>query len=73
METQLPVGLVSANCDDSDKYLVTDNEFYFNLFILILIELLHTCESLCHEGDCKPCSQTSNIYCRCGFKKKVSA
>lgn len=53
--------------------LLTMNFIYFNLFILILIELLHTCESLCHEGDCKPCSQTSNIYCRCGFKKKVSA
>ncbi|NXC84276.1 NFX1 protein, partial [Cercotrichas coryphoeus] len=35
-------------------------------------EFVHTCESLCHEGDCKPCSHTSNIYCRCGFKKKVS-
>ncbi|NXG04460.1 NFX1 protein, partial [Sakesphorus luctuosus] len=34
-------------------------------------EFVHTCESLCHEGDCKPCSHTSNIYCRCGFKKKV--
>ncbi|NXB41905.1 NFX1 protein, partial [Leucopsar rothschildi] len=32
----------------------------------------YACESLCHEGDCKPCSHTSNIYCRCGFKKKVS-
>ncbi|NXO65800.1 NFX1 protein, partial [Phainopepla nitens] len=36
-------------------------------------EFIHTCESLCHEGDCKPCSHTSNIYCRCGFKKKVTA
>ncbi|NWZ84495.1 NFX1 protein, partial [Poecile atricapillus] len=35
-------------------------------------EFIHTCESLCHEGDCRPCSHTSNIYCRCGFKKKVS-
>ncbi|NXS62171.1 NFX1 protein, partial [Brachypteracias leptosomus] len=35
-------------------------------------ELIHTCESLCHEGDCRPCSHTSNIYCRCGFKKKVN-
>ncbi|NWY40221.1 NFX1 protein, partial [Sylvia atricapilla] len=34
-------------------------------------EFIHTCESLCHEGDCRPCSHTSNIYCRCGFKKKV--
>ncbi|XP_054674509.1 transcriptional repressor NF-X1 isoform X4 [Grus americana] len=33
-------------------------------------EFIHTCESLCHEGDCRPCSHTSNIYCRCGFKKK---
>nr|XP_009663477.1 PREDICTED: transcriptional repressor NF-X1 [Struthio camelus australis] len=33
-------------------------------------EFIHTCESLCHEGDCRPCSRTSNIYCRCGFKKK---
>ncbi|XP_064908296.1 transcriptional repressor NF-X1 isoform X2 [Columba livia] len=33
-------------------------------------EFVHTCESLCHEGDCRPCSHTSNIYCRCGFKKK---
>ncbi|NXA33962.1 NFX1 protein, partial [Eudromia elegans] len=33
-------------------------------------EFVHTCESLCHEGDCRPCSRTSNIYCRCGFKKK---
>ncbi|NXQ35164.1 NFX1 protein, partial [Alaudala cheleensis] len=36
-------------------------------------EFIHTCESLCHEGDCRPCSHTSNIYCRCGFKKKVTA
>ncbi|NXE51138.1 NFX1 protein, partial [Casuarius casuarius] len=36
-------------------------------------EFIHTCESLCHEGDCRPCSRTSNIYCRCGFKKKVSS
>ncbi|NXF23905.1 NFX1 protein, partial [Rhodinocichla rosea] len=35
-------------------------------------EFIHTCESLCHEGDCRPCSHTSNIFCRCGFKKKVS-
>ncbi|NXD28638.1 NFX1 protein, partial [Spelaeornis formosus] len=35
-------------------------------------EFIHTCESLCHEGDCRPCSHTTNIYCRCGFKKKVS-
>ncbi|NWU12271.1 NFX1 protein, partial [Cephalopterus ornatus] len=34
-------------------------------------EFIHTCESLCHEGDCRPCSHTSNIYCRCGFKKKT--
>uniref|UniRef100_A0A8C6ZAY9 Nuclear transcription factor, X-box binding 1 n=1 Tax=Nothoprocta perdicaria TaxID=30464 RepID=A0A8C6ZAY9_NOTPE len=33
-------------------------------------EFIHRCESLCHEGDCRPCSRTSNIYCRCGFKKK---
>uniref|UniRef100_A0A8C5J2V8 Nuclear transcription factor, X-box binding 1 n=1 Tax=Junco hyemalis TaxID=40217 RepID=A0A8C5J2V8_JUNHY len=33
-------------------------------------EFIHTCESLCHEGDCRPCSHTSNIFCRCGFKKK---
>uniref|UniRef100_A0A672TV58 Transcriptional repressor NF-X1 n=1 Tax=Strigops habroptila TaxID=2489341 RepID=A0A672TV58_STRHB len=33
-------------------------------------EFIHTCESLCHEGECRPCSRTSNIYCRCGFKKK---
>ncbi|NXS76716.1 NFX1 protein, partial [Pandion haliaetus] len=36
-------------------------------------EFVHTCESLCHEGECRPCSHTSNIYCRCGFKKKVTA
>ncbi|XP_038626247.1 transcriptional repressor NF-X1 [Tachyglossus aculeatus] len=34
------------------------------------IDFVHTCESLCHEGNCGPCSRTSNISCRCGSKTK---
>ncbi|KAM5377001.1 hypothetical protein ACJZ2D_005203 [Fusarium nematophilum] len=26
----------------------------------------HSCQSLCHTGDCTPCSQTMDIDCRCG-------
>ncbi|KAG8572060.1 hypothetical protein GDO81_011896 [Engystomops pustulosus] len=33
-------------------------------------DYIHTCENLCHEGECGPCSRTSNISCRCGFKLK---
>ncbi|XP_069814268.1 transcriptional repressor NF-X1 [Dendropsophus ebraccatus] len=33
-------------------------------------DFIHTCENLCHEGECGPCSRTSNISCRCGFKTK---
>lgn len=33
-------------------------------------DFIHTCENLCHEGDCGNCSRTSNISCRCGFKSK---
>jgi len=55
------------------KFQVVDFIFALivNLCPFILLEFIHTCESLCHEGDCRPCSHTSNIYCRCGFKKKV--
>ncbi|KAG2458454.1 transcriptional repressor NF-X1 [Polypterus senegalus] len=31
---------------------------------------IHTCESLCHENECGPCSQMSTIKCKCGFKTK---
>ncbi|XP_066435322.1 transcriptional repressor NF-X1 [Eleutherodactylus coqui] len=33
-------------------------------------DFIHTCENLCHEGECGPCSRTSSISCRCGFKTK---
>ncbi|XP_053322900.1 transcriptional repressor NF-X1 [Spea bombifrons] len=33
-------------------------------------DFIHTCENLCHEGECGPCSRNSNISCRCGFKTK---
>lgn len=33
-------------------------------------DVIHTCSDLCHEGECGPCAGTSNINCRCGFKKK---
>uniref|UniRef100_K7FMW8 Transcriptional repressor NF-X1 n=1 Tax=Pelodiscus sinensis TaxID=13735 RepID=K7FMW8_PELSI len=33
-------------------------------------DFIHTCENLCHEGECGPCSRTSNVYCRCAFKTK---
>ncbi|WAO88177.1 R3H domain-containing protein [Fusarium falciforme] len=26
----------------------------------------HTCQSLCHTGDCDPCMQVMDIDCRCG-------
>ncbi|MGH0160230.1 UNVERIFIED_CONTAM: hypothetical protein FKN15_061171 [Acipenser sinensis] len=31
---------------------------------------IHLCENLCHEKECGPCSLTSTIKCRCGFKTK---
>ncbi|XP_066579537.1 transcriptional repressor NF-X1 isoform X2 [Amia ocellicauda] len=31
---------------------------------------IHFCENLCHENSCGPCSLTSTIRCRCGFKTK---
>ncbi|XP_058157966.1 transcriptional repressor NF-X1 isoform X3 [Dasypus novemcinctus] len=34
------------------------------------LDFIHTCEKLCHEGDCGPCSRTSVISCRCSFKTK---
>ncbi|XP_036378386.1 transcriptional repressor NF-X1 isoform X2 [Megalops cyprinoides] len=33
-------------------------------------DTIHMCENLCHEGSCGPCSLTSTIKCRCGFKSK---
>ncbi|XP_030060668.1 transcriptional repressor NF-X1 isoform X1 [Microcaecilia unicolor] len=33
-------------------------------------DFIHTCENLCHEGECGPCSRTSDISCRCGSKTK---
>ncbi|XP_056155450.1 transcriptional repressor NF-X1 [Lampris incognitus] len=33
-------------------------------------DTVHICEKLCHEGSCGPCSLTSTIRCRCGFKTK---
>nr|XP_023663258.1 transcriptional repressor NF-X1 isoform X3 [Paramormyrops kingsleyae] len=33
-------------------------------------DVVHMCESLCHEGSCGPCSLTSTIRCRCGFRTK---
>ncbi|XP_033010257.1 transcriptional repressor NF-X1 isoform X3 [Lacerta agilis] len=33
-------------------------------------DAVHTCENLCHEGECGPCSRTSKIYCRCALKTK---
>ncbi|XP_040287428.1 transcriptional repressor NF-X1 isoform X2 [Bufo bufo] len=33
-------------------------------------DFIHTCENLCHEGECGPCPRMSNISCRCGFKTK---
>uniref|UniRef100_A0A8C2QD12 Transcriptional repressor NF-X1 n=1 Tax=Cricetulus griseus TaxID=10029 RepID=A0A8C2QD12_CRIGR len=33
-------------------------------------DFIHTCEKLCHEGDCGPCSRTSVISCRCSFRTK---
>ncbi|XP_028909680.1 transcriptional repressor NF-X1 isoform X2 [Ornithorhynchus anatinus] len=34
------------------------------------VDFVHTCESVCHEGECGPCSRTSNVSCRCGSKTK---
>ncbi|KAL8194193.1 UNVERIFIED_CONTAM: hypothetical protein K2H54_003796 [Gekko kuhli] len=31
---------------------------------------VHTCETLCHEGECGACSRTSKVYCRCALKTK---
>ncbi|KAJ8277037.1 hypothetical protein GJAV_G00070760 [Gymnothorax javanicus] len=33
-------------------------------------DTVHTCENLCHEGRCGPCSLSSTIKCRCGVKTK---
>ncbi|XP_069476640.1 transcriptional repressor NF-X1 [Ambystoma mexicanum] len=33
-------------------------------------DFIHTCENLCHEGECGNCSRTSTISCRCSFKSK---
>ncbi|XP_054987739.1 transcriptional repressor NF-X1 isoform X2 [Sorex araneus] len=33
-------------------------------------DFIHTCEKLCHEGECGPCSRTSVISCRCSFRTK---
>uniref|UniRef100_A0A4W3JUM6 Nuclear transcription factor, X-box binding 1 n=1 Tax=Callorhinchus milii TaxID=7868 RepID=A0A4W3JUM6_CALMI len=33
-------------------------------------DLIHTCNNLCHEGECGPCSGNSTVSCRCGFKKR---
>ncbi|XP_077166375.1 transcriptional repressor NF-X1 isoform X2 [Paroedura picta] len=33
-------------------------------------DAVHTCENLCHEGECGICSRTSKIYCRCALKTK---
>ncbi|XP_054840317.1 transcriptional repressor NF-X1 isoform X1 [Eublepharis macularius] len=33
-------------------------------------DAVHTCENLCHEGECGTCSRTSKIYCRCALKTK---
>ncbi|XP_063154814.1 transcriptional repressor NF-X1 [Candoia aspera] len=33
-------------------------------------DAVHTCENLCHEGECGQCSRTSKIYCRCALKIK---
>uniref|UniRef100_A0A670IW79 Transcriptional repressor NF-X1 n=1 Tax=Podarcis muralis TaxID=64176 RepID=A0A670IW79_PODMU len=33
-------------------------------------DAVHTCENLCHEGECGPCSRTSKISCRCALKAK---
>ncbi|XP_036595164.1 transcriptional repressor NF-X1 isoform X1 [Trichosurus vulpecula] len=33
-------------------------------------DFIHTCENLCHEGECGPCSRTSVISCRCTFRTK---
>ncbi|XP_048371138.1 transcriptional repressor NF-X1 isoform X2 [Sphaerodactylus townsendi] len=31
---------------------------------------VHTCENLCHEGECGICSRTAKVYCRCASKIK---
>eukprot|EP00066_Takifugu_rubripes_P017064 XP_011606330.1 PREDICTED: transcriptional repressor NF-X1 isoform X1 [Takifugu rubripes] len=33
-------------------------------------DTIHLCEKMCHEGRCGPCSLTSTVRCRCGFKTK---
>ncbi|XP_055973125.1 transcriptional repressor NF-X1 isoform X2 [Sorex fumeus] len=33
-------------------------------------DFIHTCEKVCHEGECGPCSRTSVISCRCSFRTK---
>uniref|UniRef100_A0A8D0CEZ9 Transcriptional repressor NF-X1 n=1 Tax=Salvator merianae TaxID=96440 RepID=A0A8D0CEZ9_SALMN len=33
-------------------------------------DAIHTCEKLCHEGECGLCSRTSKVYCRCALKTK---
>jgi transcriptional repressor NF-X1 len=31
----------------------------------------HTCDSICHEGDCKPCPITSKQKCYCGKEEGI--
>ncbi|XP_028289119.1 transcriptional repressor NF-X1 isoform X2 [Parambassis ranga] len=33
-------------------------------------DTIHFCENICHEGSCGPCSLTSTVRCRCGFRTK---
>lgn len=37
----------------------------------VILDSIHLCEKLCHEGSCGPCSLTSTIRCRCGSKTKA--
>lgn len=35
------------------------------------IDKRHTCEMLCHEGDCGACPKQTVIKCRCGSLEKT--
>lgn len=41
------------------------------ILLKFYIDAVHTCENLCHEGECGQCSRTSKVYCRCALKLKV--
>ncbi|ESO93823.1 hypothetical protein LOTGIDRAFT_209369 [Lottia gigantea] len=31
----------------------------------------HSCQQICHEGECAPCTKTSEQFCRCGRHSEI--